>query len=303
MDAVEQALTTGVEGGTVILLPALGELIGERAGVINLAQEGNMLCGALAGYVVAVNTGSSWLGVLAGAAAGAALALVHGFFVVKRDAEQLASGLVLWFFALGLTALLGASYVGRQIHPLPSTPIPVLSSVPWVGRILFHHDPLVYLSIALVPLIWWLLNRTRIGLVLRATGENPSVVEATGRNPARIRIYALAAGGALGGLGGAQLALGYVDSWFEDMTNGYGFIAVAVVLFAGWRPLLVMFGSWLFGIALAAAAVLQAHDVGINQYLLDSVPYLVTLIALVAFTRKGSTRAPAALGRSLFDTS
>lgn len=302
MNGIEQALTTGIEGGTVILYPALGELIGERAGIVNLGTEGCMLAGALAAYASSVATGSVWVGLFVGAAGGAVVGLAHGWLVVKRRADQLASGLVLWFLAIGVTSVLGTSYVSQSVTPLPVIRIDGLGSIPWIGTILFDHDPLVYASYVLVPLVWWALYRTRAGLVLRATGERPEVVSVAGHRPAAVQITAVCLGAALGGIGGAQLSIGYVDNWFNDMTNGYGFIAVAVVLFAAWRPLLVLAGSYLFGVALAAAAVLQAHGVEVNQYLLDALPYLVTLLALVGLARSGGTRAPEGLARALTNT-
>jgi simple sugar transport system permease protein len=178
-----------------------------------------------------------------------------------------------------------------------------LGSIPWLGPILFDHDPLVYASYVLVPLVWWMLYRTRAGLVLRATGERPEVVSVAGHRPQLVQLCAVTLGAALAGIGGAQLSVGYVGNWFDDMTNGYGFIAVAVVLFAAWRPALIVLGSYLFGVALASASVLQAHGVEVNQYLLDSLPYLVTLIALVALARSGGTRAPEGIVRALTNTS
>jgi len=303
MNGVEQALTTGIEGGTVILYPALGELLGQRAGVVNLGMEGCMLGGALGAYVVAVATGSVWLGVAGGAAAGALLGFLHAWLVVKRQAQQLASGLVLWFLAIGLTSVLGTAYVSDSVTPLSVVKIPLLSGIPWIGTIFFQHDLLVYASYVLVGLVWWMLHRTRAGLVLRACGERPEVVAVAGRRPDRIQMAVVVLGAALAGIGGAQLSVAYVDNWFDDMTNGYGFIAVAVVLFATWRPLRVMLGAYMFGVALAAASVLQAHNVAINQYVLDAVPYLVTLAALVFFARIGSSRTPEGLARALNNTS
>jgi ABC-type uncharacterized transport system permease subunit len=303
MNGFEQALTSGVEGGTIILFPALGELIGERAGVVNLGMEGCMLVGALSAYAAGAATGSAWVGVIAGFAGGGLVGVAHSWLVVKRKADQLASGLVLWFLAIGLTSVLGTSFVSRTVNPLPIVKVPLLGSIPWLGTILFRHDPLVYVSYALVAMIWWALYRTRIGLVLRATGERPEVVSVAGRRPELIQMAAVILGAAIAGIGGAQLSVGYVDSWFDDMTNGYGFIAVAVVLFAAWRPILVLAGSYVFGVALATAAVLQAHGVAVNQYLLDTLPYLVTLIALVVFARSGRSRAPEGLARALSNTS
>lgn len=302
MNGIEQSLIGGVEGGTAILLPALGELISERAGVVNLGTEGCMLAGALGAYALAVVSGSAEVGVVGGLLAGAVAGLAHGYMTVIRKADQLASGLVVWFLALGVTSVFGTGYVNDAVSPLKIVSIPVLSSIPWLGPILFRHDILVYSGYVLVLVVMWALYRTRVGLVLRATGERPEVVAVAGNRPEMIQIAAVTFGAALAGVGGAQLSVGYVDNWFNDMTNGYGFVAVAVVLFAAWNPLRVLAGSYLFGVALAAASVLQANGFSVNQYLLDALPYLATLIALVMVARKGGSKAPEALSRALTDT-
>jgi simple sugar transport system permease protein len=299
MNGIEQTLIGGVEGGTAILLPALGELIGERAGVVNLGTEGCMLGGALAAFAAAAVTHSALLGVGAGFIVGAAFGGLHGWMTVRRNADQLASGLVVWFLALGLTSVFGTSYISRVVNPLPVLKLPGLGSIPWVGPILFDHDILVYAGYVLVAAIWLVFYRTRVGLVLRATGERPEVVAAAGGHPQLVQLAAVAIGSGLAGVGGAQLSVGYVGNWFNDMTSGYGFVAVAVVLFAAWHPVRVLGGAYLFGIALAAASVLQAHGVAVNQYLLDALPYLITLIALVAFARRGSSEVPEGLARAL----
>ncbi|MDE3206169.1 MAG: ABC transporter permease [Acidobacteriota bacterium] len=299
MNGVEQTLIGGVEAGTAILLPALGELIGERAGVVNLGTEGAMLSGALAAFAVAASTGNAWLGVVAGLGAGAACGALHSWMVVRRRADQLASGLVIWFLAIGVTSLFGAGYIGQTANPLPTWSVPGLGAIPWLGPILFRHDLLVYVGYALVPVIWWVFHRTRMGLVLRAAGERPQVVAAAGGRPQLVQIVAVVLGSGLAGVGGAQLSVGYVDNWFNDMTNGYGFVAVAVVLFGAWRPVRILLGAYLFGVALAAASVLQAHGVSVNQYLLDALPYLITLVALVTVARRGGNQAPEGLTAAL----
>jgi ABC-type uncharacterized transport system permease subunit len=299
VNGFEQTMIGGIEGGTAILLPALGELIGERAGVINLGTEGCMLAGALAAFAATSVTGSLVIGVLAGLAGGAVCGLLHAWLVIGRRADQLASGLVIWFLALGVTSVFGASYISATAPTLPIIDIPGLSAIPWVGPVLFEHDILVYVGYVLVAVIWFVFYRTQLGLVLRATGERPEVVAAAGRRPALVQVAAVTIGASLGGLGGAQLSIGYVGNWFNDMTSGYGFVAVAVVLFAAWRPLGVLGGAYLFGMALAATSVLQAHGVSVNQYLLDAAPYLITLIALVTVGRRGGTQAPEALTRAL----
>ena len=302
MNGIEQTLIGGVEGGTAILIPALGELIGERAGVVNLGLEGCMLAGALGAYAVAVATGSAWLGLIGGLAAGAVCGLLHAWLVVFRRADQLASGLVVWFLALGITSVFGTGYVNDTISPLPILSVPLLGRIPFVGPVLFQHDILVYVGFVLVPTIWFVLYRTRLGLVLRGTGERPEVVAATGGRPALVQVFAVTFGAALGGLGGAQLSIGYVGNWFNDMTSGYGFVAVAVVLFAAWRPFWVLGGALLFGVSLAAASVLQAHGVAVNQYVLDAMPYVITLLALIGLARRGSSEAPEGLRRALTNT-
>lgn len=303
MNGLEQSLVGGVEAGTAILLPALGELIGELSGVINLGTEGCMLSGALGAYALAVVTGSSRIGIVGGLLAGALFGLIHAYMTVFRKADQLASGLVVWFLALGLTSVFGTGFINDSISPLPTIAIPGLSSIPWVGPILFKHDVLVYLSYVLVAILVWALNRTRVGLLLRATGERPEVVAVAGTRPAVVQMIAVTVGAGLAGIGGAQLSVGYVGNWFNDMTSGYGFVAVAVVLFAAWKPIRVLIGSYLFGVALAATSVLQAHGVAVNQYLLDAVPYLATLLALVAVSWKGVSSAPEALTRALTENS
>jgi ABC-type uncharacterized transport system permease subunit len=299
MNGIEQTLIGGVDGGTAILLPAIGELVSERAGVVNLGTEGCMLVGALVAFAADASTHSVVVGLLAGLVAGAVCGLAHAWLTVVRGADQLASGLVVWFLALGVTSVFGTSYVGRNANPLPVIAVPGLSRIPWLGPILFRHDALVYAGYGLVALVWLVFYRTRAGLVLRATGERPEVVAAAGGRPTFVQALAVAIGASLAGVGGAQLSIGYVGNWFNDMTSGYGFVAVAVVLFAAWRPARVLVGAYLFGVALAAASVLQAHGVSVNQYLLDALPYLVTLVALVTFAGRGSSQAPEGLVRAL----
>jgi simple sugar transport system permease protein len=221
---------------------------------------------------------------------------------VRRGADQLASGLVVWFLALGLTSIFGSNYVGVSVTPLAVKSVPGLSKIPWVGPILFQHDLLVYAALLLVPIIWAVLWRTRVGLLVRASGERPEVVATSGGHPKLIQMAAVVAGSGLAGLGGAQLSIAYVGTWTDNMTNGYGFVAVAVVLFAAWRTERVLAGALLFGVALASASVIQAHGISINQYLLDALPYLITLAALVISARASRTDAPEALSRALSST-
>ena len=207
-------LTGAVRGGTSILFAGLGETVSQRSGVINLGTEGSMLVGALGGYAMTVQTGNPWVGALAGAAAGALLALLHAVLVVTRGANQLASGLTLYFFALGVTALFGVSYVSTPIQGFTRVEVPLLSDIPVLGPVLFRQDPLTYLALVAAPVIWWVLFRTRAGLLLRTAGERADALEVHGYRTARVRYLAVVSGGALAGLGGAHLSLAYAGSWF-----------------------------------------------------------------------------------------
>ncbi|MGQ0678206.1 MAG: ABC transporter permease [Actinomycetota bacterium] len=299
MNLILQVLAGAVRGGTSILYAALGETVSQRAGVINLGTEGCMLVGALAGYAVSANTGNPWAGVVAAATAGGVLALVHGVLVIGRRASQLASGLVVLFLGLGITSLFGGAFVGRTTESFNPVPVPVLSSVPWLGEIFFRHDALTYLSFLAGPAIFYLLFRTRWGLLIRAAGERSEVLSAYGHSPARIQYAAVLAGGMLAGVGGAQLSTAYANAWFENMTQGRGFIAVALVIFAAWHPLKAVGGAYLFGAALALSPALQARGLGLNQFALDAIPYVVTIAVLVVLSRKRLDAAPEGLTRIL----
>jgi ABC-type uncharacterized transport system permease subunit len=286
-----QAVSAGaVRSSTSVLYATLGEVIAERAGVINLGAEGCMIGGACAGFIVTYRTGSALLGVLAAAAAGVALALIHAFLTITRGANQLASGLALTFFGLGITAFFGRPYVKVQIEGLDVIHIAGLSDLPFLGTVLFTHDILTYLVFPLGPALWWLLFRTRWGLHLRAVGESTEAAYAAGLHPKVIQYLAVCAGGALAGLGGAQLSLAYTQTWVEGMTNGRGFIAVALVIFAMWNPLRGIVGALLFGGAIAFQLQLQARGANISQFLLDMIPYLITLAVLLLWN-KASRRA------------
>jgi len=297
MTLIIDVLTGGVRGGTSILYAALGETVSQRSGVINLGTEGGMLGGALAAYIVAADTGNPWLGVLVGGLVGTGLALVHALLVVWRGANQFASGLTILFLALGLTSLFGASYVGRTITPFTTWAIPVLSDIPVVGEVLFDQDPLVYLSYLAVPAVWFVLFRTRAGLLLRTAGERSDALTVHGADVRVVRTWALAAGGFLAGVGGAHLSIAYTNTWFENMVAGRGFIAVALVILAAWGPVKVMGGAYLFGAALALGPALQARGIPVNQFLLHVIPFVLTLVVLAALGRRSSNAAPAELKR------
>ncbi|TWH44410.1 ABC transporter permease [Rhodococcus rhodochrous] len=291
-------LAGAIATGTAILLPALGELITERAGITNLGTEGAMLGGALAGVMLGIKTGSPWLGILGAIVIGALVSALFAWSVVIRRANQLAAGLIIWFLMLGLTSVIGRSYNGQVLDPIGTLAIPLLSEIPVLGPILFDQSPLVYLGYILIGVIGWVLARTRVGLKVRATGERPLVVAAAGSQPHRIQLLATVIGGGLAGLGGAYLSVGTVGNWSTDMTNGYGFVAVAVVMFSAWRVSWVTVGSVLFGAAIVTASQLQAHGFAINQYLLDALPYVLTLVILVVISAR-RTSQPEALRAAL----
>jgi simple sugar transport system permease protein len=297
-----EVMAGGVRGGTSILYAGLGETVSERAGVVNLGIEGSMLCGALGAYAANAASGNPWIGALGGAAAGGALAMVHAYFVLSRRSNQLATGLVVLFLALGITSLFGATYVDEVITPFKIWEVPGLSSIPWIGDIFFKADPLTYLSYAMIPLIWWLLFRTRWGLLLRGAGERTEVLRTYGHKPMLVQYIAVLIGGVMAGIGGAQLSTAYANAWFENMVQGRGFIAVAVVIFAARQPFKVAAGAYLFGAALALSPALQARGVSINQFALNAIPYVATIVVLMLVGRRGNSEAPEGL-KKVFEMS
>jgi general nucleoside transport system permease protein len=288
-------MTGAVLGGTSILYAALGESVSERAGVINLGTEGSMLVGALAGYAVTSESGDPWVGLAGAAVGGALLAAVHGYFVLWRRTNQLATGLVVLFLALGLTSLFGVNYVQSTIDSFQPIAIPGLSSIPVFGEVLFEQTAPTYLSYVLVPLIWLFLFRTRPGLYLRAAGERRDVLATYGRPVRLVQMLAVLAGGALAGIGGGVLSTAYTNAWFENMVQGRGFVAVAVAVFAARNPFKVMAGAYLFGAAFALSPILQVRGVDINQFALDALPYVLVIVVLVVLGRRGSSQAPEGL--------
>ncbi len=232
---------------TPILLAALGELVVERAGVLNLGVEGMMITGAVAGFVIAVTTGSPLVGFAGAAVGGAVLALLFGVLTLFLLSNQVATGLALTLFGLGLAALMGQGYIGVLAPETRKLPLPLLSDIPWAGPILFRHDPVVYFSVLMCVAVWFFLNRTRGGLILRAVGENHEAAHALGYKVVRIRLLAIMFGGAMAGIGGAYLSLVRVPTYTEGVTAGQGWIALAIVVFASWRPGRLLLGAYLFG--------------------------------------------------------
>jgi simple sugar transport system permease protein len=290
-------LLGSVHAGTPLLYATLGEVVEERAGIVNLGLEGVMLMGAVAGFNTTVQTGNAAIGVLAGGVAGALFNMLFGFLVITCRANQLASGLALMFCGVGLSALVGAPYIGSRIEGLREIPLPILSGLPIIGPILFNYDILVYLVIPIAFLVWWLLFSTRWGLSLRAVGENPTAAFAAGKNPHLLQFQALVIAGFLGGIAGAHLSVGLAKTWAEWMTAGRGFIAVALVIFSKWHPLRAIIGALLFGGAIALQLQMQAWGVPISPFILDMFPYILSLAVLAVWGGARRHAAPASLGR------
>jgi simple sugar transport system permease protein len=296
-----QGVASGaIRSGTSIFYAALGEVIVQRAGIVNLGLEGCMLVGACAGFIVASRSGNPYLALVVAALAGGAFNLVLGVLVITRRANQLASGLTLLFLAYGLTSILGADYVGKRINGLQQLSIPVLSDIPVVGPVLFQGDALWFGMLPFAGFVWWLLYRTRWGLSLRMVGENRVVAYASGLNPRSLQYQALFIGGLLGGLGGAQLSLSYARVWIEQMTAGRGFIAVALVIFASWHPVRAIAGALLFGGAIAFQLQLQARNASVSPFLLDMLPYVLTIVVLLIWGRNRQYQMPQGLS-SVFE--
>jgi len=281
---------------TPILIAAIGELVVERSGVLNLGVEGMMITGAICGFATAVETGSPALGFLAAAGGGAVLSLLFALLTQVALANQVASGLALTLFGLGLSSLLGQGYVGIKPPPTGAVGPEALAGIPFLGPVLFSHDLVVYLGLALVAAVWALLKYTRAGLVLRAVGENHDAAHALGFKVVRVRILAILFGGACAGLGGAYISLVRVPQWTEGMTAGAGWIALALVVFASWKAGRVLLGAWLFGGVTVLQLNLQAAGVAIPVEYLSMSPYLITILVLVIMSADKS-RAPASLGR------
>jgi general nucleoside transport system permease protein len=293
-------LLATIGAGTPLVFAALGELVAEKSGVLNLGVEGMMLVGAVCGFVAAFESGSMWVGVAVAMLAGSGMALLFGILTLTFQANQVASGLALTIFGIGTSAYIGLDYTSVTLKGIAKVYIPVLSDIPVIGRLLFSLDPLVYLSFALFGAISWFLYRTKAGLVLRAIGESPESAVSLGHHVIAIRYAAVLFGGAMAGLGGAYLALVYTPLWVEEMTAGRGWIALALVVFATWRPARVLAGAYLFGGVTILQFHVQGFGVDIPSQLLSTLPYLATILVLVLISRDINTirlNAPASLGK------
>ena len=297
---IEAILLTIATAATPLLLAAIGELVVERSGVLNLGVEGMMIVGAVGAFATAAATGSAALGVLGGAAAGVVLSALFALLAVVLATNQVATGLALTIFGLGVAGMAGEGFVGLPGVKLGTLDLPVLSDLPVVGRLLFGQDALFYLSIAITLGVVWFLFRTGAGLRLRSVGEAPASAHALGIHVIRVRVLAVLFGGACAGLAGAQLTLVYTPQWIENVTAGRGWIALALVVFASWRPLRVVAGAYLFGAVTIAQFHAQTLGIGLPSQFLAALPYLATVIVLVLIGRNRRftlVNTPASLGR------
>lgn len=299
LDTLLPALLTIITAATPLLFAALGEMVTEKSGVLNLGVEGMMLMGAIGGFIVVTQTDSILLAILAAAAAGAALSALFAVLVLVFQARQVPSGLALTIFGVGLSALLGQSMIGVAYSGLPKIAIPGLASIPVLGDLLFNHDVMVYLSVIMLFVVAYFMNHTRAGLILRAVGDSHDAAHALGYRVNLIRGMAILFGGAMAGLGGAYISMAYSPLWVEGMTAGRGWIALALVVFAAWRPGRILLGAYLFG----GITILQLHAqaIGINvpSQVMSMLPYLATILVLVLISRdqvRIKLNAPASLG-------
>jgi simple sugar transport system permease protein len=299
--SVEATLLTIVTAATPLLYAALGELVTERSGVLNLGVEGMMAVGAVCGFAAANLTGIPGLGVVAGAIAGAVMAALFALVTLVFVANQVASGLALTLFGLGLSAIIGDPYVGVPGVRVDAVHIPVLSDLPVVGRVIFGEDPLVYLSIGFAAAVSWFLFRARAGLIVRAVGDNHVSAHALGYRVVRVRLLCVLFGGACAGIAGGYLSLIYTPQWTNNMTAGRGWIALALVVFGSWRPWRVVGGALLFGAVSILQLLAQAQGIGIPSQFLSMLPYLTTVVVLVVISRNRTllrVNTPACLGQA-----
>jgi simple sugar transport system permease protein len=306
MEPIALLIAASLNAGTVLAIAALGLLINEKAGIVNLGAEGMMLCSALAGFAAVVHTGSGLAGFAAGMAVGALLAAIFGVLVIWLNTNQYATGLALSLFGGGLSAFAGARYVKASLPEQSSFAIPGLSDIPFLGSAFFRHHPMVYACIFLVLGMIWFLYRTRAGLVLRSVGESPESAHALGYPVRRIRLLAVVAGGALCGLSGAYVSTVYTPLWVEGMIAGKGWIALALTTFATWRPARVLLGAYLFGGVTMLQFHLQAVGVNVASQFLTMMPYLATIVVLVLISRNPTwirINMPTSIGKPFYPCS
>ncbi|OYR15008.1 ABC transporter permease [Brucella thiophenivorans] len=300
MDLTQAILLTIATAATPLLIAAIGELVVERSGVLNLGVEGMMLIGAVSGFAAAQFTGSAWLGMIAAIFVGSLFSGIFAFLTLTLVTNQVATGLALTILGIGASAMLGERFVGMPGVRLDAITIPYLTDIPYLGRFLFGQDPIFYISILLVIGVTWFLFRTRAGLQLRAIGDNHGSAHALGVHVVRTRYLAVLFGGACAGLAGAQLSLVYVPQWVENMSAGRGWIALALVVFASWRPWRVLIGAYLFGAVTIGQLHAQALGFGLPSQFLSALPYIATIVVLVIISRNRRLtmmNTPASLGK------
>jgi simple sugar transport system permease protein len=303
MESYALLIGATLSAGTVLALAALGLLINEKAGIVNLGAEGIMLCAALAGFATVAHTGSTLLGFASGIAAGALLAAIFGVLVIWLNTNQYATGLALSLFGGGFSAFAGINYVQEKLPEQAQHAIPLLADIPFLGQALFRHHPMVYVGVLLTLGLIWFLYRTRAGLVLRSVGESPESAHALGYPVRRIRLLAVMAGGALCGLAGAYVSTVYTPLWVEGMIAGKGWIALALTTFATWRPPRVLLGAYLFGGVTMLQFHLQGMGVNVPSQFLTMLPYLATVVVLVLISRNPQwirVNMPSAIGKPFY---
>ena len=303
MESYALLFAATLNAGTVLAIAALGLLINEKAGIVNLGAEGMMLCAAIAGFATVVHTGNDWLGFAAGAGAGALLAAIFGVLVIWLNTNQYATGLALSLFGVGFSAFAGISYVQAKLPERPQFSIPFLGDIPLVGPALFRQHPAVYLTVLFAGALIWFLYRTRAGLVLRSVGESPESAHALGYPVRRIRLAAVVAGGALCGIAGAYISVVYTPLWVEGMVAGRGWIALALTTFATWRPARVLLGAYLFGGVTMLQFHLQGVGVDVPSQFLSMLPYLATIVVLALISRNPAwirVNMPASIGKPFY---
>lgn len=299
LDFIIKILVAAIASGTPFVFASLGELITEKSGVLNLGVEGMMLVGAICGFIGMATTGSVWVAVLFGMLAGALMSLIFAVLTLTLMANQVASGLALTIFGVGLSAFLGLEYTSVALGGVPEVHIPLLSDIPVLGPLLFSYDLLIYSSLVLFAGVSWFLNKTKAGLVLRGIGESPTSAHALGYPVIKIRYLAVLFGGAMAGLGGVYLSIAYTPMWVEGMVAGRGWVALALVVFATWRPARVMVGAYLFGGITIAQFHVQGFGIDVPAQFLSMLPYISTIIVLVFISRNPNTirlNSPASLG-------
>ncbi len=300
MEILIAAILTVITAATPLLFAALGELVTEKSGVLNLGIEGMMVMGAIIGFFTVNYTDSAFVAIIASMIAGALISSIFALLVLKFHASQVPTGLALTIFGIGLSALIGQSMIGVAYDGIPKLAIPFLADIPIVGNILFNQDALVYLSIFMVLAVSWFLNKTRAGLILRAVGDSHDAAHAMGYSVIKIRFMAILFGGAMAGLGGAYLSLAYSPLWVEGMTAGRGWIALALVVFASWRSGRILLGAYLFGGITILQLHAQAFGIGVPSQIMSMLPYLATIVVLVIISRDQSKiklNSPASLGK------